>query len=124
MSRPTHNAVFDCVVYAQYLINMHGPAAHCLQEVRRGFVHLFASSRIILELQALPFKIPHQYGVTIEDASQLAEEIRKIGSIVDDAQPLYVHPIDSDDSEYINLALGTNSQLIISRDKHLLNLMD
>src|SRR5215212_482835 len=124
MSRPTHNAVFDCVVYAQYMINMQGPAAHCLEEVRRGFVRLFASSRILLEVQALPFKISRQYDITIEDAAQLAEEIRKIATIVDNAQPLYVHPIDPDDSEYINLALATNSELIVSRDRHLLNLMD
>src|SRR5437762_843801 len=114
MSRPTHNADFDCVVYAQSLINMHVPAAHGLAEPRKGNVHLFASSRILVEIRALPFKIPPKYGVTIEDAAQLAEEVRALGTIVDNAQPLYVHPIDPDDSEYIKVALATNSKLIIS----------
>ncbi|MCL2648674.1 MAG: hypothetical protein FWD61_17005 [Phycisphaerales bacterium] len=33
-------------------------------------------------------------------------------------------PFDADDSHCINLALATRSQLVVSRDKHLLNLMD
>lgn len=38
--------------------------------------------------------------------------------------PLYTHPFDPDDSHYVNLAVATNSRLIVSRDRHLLNLMD
>src|SRR5213594_3028737 len=124
MNRPKHDAVFDCVVYAQFLINMDGPAAHCVEEARKGYVHLFASPHILSEIRALPFKLPPKYKVTIEDAAQLAEEVRSIGTIVDSPQRLYAHPIDPDDSEYINLALATNCRLVISRDKHLLNLMD
>src|SRR5258705_493398 len=49
---------------------------------------------------------------------------KRIATIVEDAPPIYTHPIDPDDSIYINLAVATQSMLIISRDRHLLNLMD
>ena len=35
-----------------------------------------------------------------------------------------IHPIDPDDSHYVNLALHAEAGVIVSRDKHLLNLMD
>ena len=54
----------------------------------------------------------------------LRKKFVAIGTIVDDAQPLYAHPIDPADSEYVNLALAADAKLIVSRDKHLLNLMD
>jgi predicted nucleic acid-binding protein len=54
----------------------------------------------------------------------LADEISAIATIVDSAPPIYTHPTDPDDSAYVNLALATESKLIISRDRHLLNLMD
>jgi len=36
----------------------------------------------------------------------------------------YTHPVDPKDSAYINLALATDSELVVSRDRHLLSLMD
>jgi predicted nucleic acid-binding protein len=37
---------------------------------------------------------------------------------------VYQHPIDPKDSHYVDLAIASNSKLIVSRDKHLLNLMN
>lgn len=34
------------------------------------------------------------------------------------------HPFDPDDSAYVNLALKADARLIVSRDRHLLNLTD
>ncbi len=34
------------------------------------------------------------------------------------------HPLDRDDSEYVNLAIVADAKLIVSRDKHLLGLND
>jgi predicted nucleic acid-binding protein len=124
MSSTPHRAVFDCVVFAQFLISPRGPATHCFEQVRRGRVQLFANTYIIHEILALPLKIPRRYGITLEDAVELADEVREIATIVDDAPSVYVHPVDPSDSTYIDLALATASKLIISRDRHLLNLMD
>jgi len=124
MSASAHRAVFDCVVFAQALISTNGPAAECIERVRRKRVVLFASASILREIRELPYKISPRHGVTVEQAEQLANEVTRIATIVEDAPPIYTHPIDPDDSIYINLAVATQSMLIISRDRHLLNLMD
>ena len=36
----------------------------------------------------------------------------------------YTRPTDPKDSAYVNLALATNSELVVSRDRHLLMRMD
>ena len=124
MSFSQHRAVFDCVVFAQALISTNGPAAECIERVRRKQVALFASTSILTEIRELPYKISPHHGVTVDQAEQLAREVTRIATIVDDAPTIYTHPVDPDDSMYINLAVATQSKLIISRDRHLLNLMD
>ena len=52
------------------------------------------------------------------------QEVSTFGQIVSNVTPTYVHPIDPDDSHYIDLALAAGASLITSRDRHLLNLMD
>src|SRR3954469_9927433 len=124
MSKPSHRAVFDCVVFAQALISTSGPAAECIQQVWQNRVQLFASSAILQEIRELPLKIPARHGVTIKLAERLADKVRAHAIIVDDAPRVYTHPIDPDDSMYVDLAVATQSKLIVSRDRHLLNLMD
>lgn len=124
MMRPRHYAVYDCVVFAQALINPNGLAAECVEQAHRGRVRLFISPYVLHEIRELPSKIPPKYGVTPEQAGELADEIVTFATVVNDAPPIYTHPHDPDDSHYIDLAVATHSKLIISRDRHLLNLMD
>ena len=37
---------------------------------------------------------------------------------------VYQHPVDPDDSHYVNLAVKAEARLIVSRDRHLLMLAD
>jgi len=53
----------------------------------------------------------------VRDVSTFAE-------MVDAVPPRYLHPIDPDDSHYIDLALAANAKLIVSWDNHLLSLTD
>jgi putative PIN family toxin of toxin-antitoxin system len=119
-----HLVVFDCVVFAQALINRRGPAAFCVEQVFRGRLHLHISPYILDEIREIPYKIPVRFGITIDRAAELADQMKFVATVVDDAPVVYTHPIDPDDSAYVNLAIATNSKLIISRDRHLLNLMD
>ena len=42
--------------------------------------------------------------------------------MIQDVPHVFDHPIDPDDSGYVDLALATGTKLIVSRDRHLLGL--
>lgn len=62
--------------------------------------------------------------MTAERAEGLVLDLAKYARFVEDVPSVYINPVDRDDSHYINLAAATCSNVIVSRDAHLLNLMD
>jgi predicted nucleic acid-binding protein len=123
MSDRVHRVVYDCVVYGQALINPRGPAAQCIEEAARKRVRLYISDFVVNEIRALPLKIRSRI-ITFEQTDGLADKLMQFAILVKDVPPVYTHPVDADDSGYINLALLTGSNLIVSRDRHLLGMMD
>ena len=123
LGRP-ERVVFDCPVYAQALINPTGPAAECLRACQNRRLLLFISSYVIQEIRELPGKVKSRLGVTQGRVEALVQDLIKYAELVEHVPDVYSHPIDPDDSHYINLAAVTDSRLIVSRDRHLLNLMD
>jgi putative PIN family toxin of toxin-antitoxin system len=124
MTRSIHHVVYDCVVFAQALINPGGPSGSCVDRARQGEVQLFVSEYTIGEIRELDRKIPSRYGVTRQQLDDLADQVILFGTFVSVVPSVYLHPHDPDDSHYVDLAIATNSTLIVSRDRHLLNLMD
>ncbi|HEX4796344.1 MAG TPA: putative toxin-antitoxin system toxin component, PIN family [Humisphaera sp.] len=118
------NVVFDCNVFAQALISPRGPAAACVAHAQLGRLVLFVSDYVLQEIRELPQKLKPQLGVSPELIERFIQDIAKYARVVDDVPNVYTHPHDPDDSHYVNLAVATESQLIVSRDRHLLNLMD
>lgn len=51
-------------------------------------------------------------------------DVKKYATLVVDVPDVYQYPIDPKDSHYVNLALAANARLIVSRNNHLLGLMD
>src|ERR1041385_7648011 len=123
MSDRFHQVVFDCVVYGQALINARGPAAECIEQARQGRVRLYISDFILTEIRELPAKIRSKH-VSFAQAERLITALMEFTVLVKDVPVVYTHPVDPEDSAYINLALVTESKLIISRDHHLLGMMD
>jgi putative PIN family toxin of toxin-antitoxin system len=116
--------VFDCPIYAPALINPRGPAAACVTHAQNRLLVLFVSDYVLNEIRELPGKLKVRLGVTPEAVERFIHDLAKYAQPVDDVPEVYVHPWDADDSHYINLALATRSRLVVSRDKHLLGLMD
>jgi putative PIN family toxin of toxin-antitoxin system len=124
MSDESRRVVFDCNIFVQALINVRGPAAECVRCAQRGEIALFVSPFVLIEIREIHEKLPPKYGVTAEETERLATSLLTYATLITDIQELYIHPRDPDDSHYINLALATNAELIVTRDRDLLSLMD
>ena len=124
MIAPTDKVVLDCVVYAQALINPRGPAGRCIELARQGRFWLIASTYVHGEIRELPSKIRASLGVSAERIERLIAEVASCSVVVENVPAVYAHPVDPDDSHYIDLAIVTDAQLIVSRDRHLLELID
>jgi uncharacterized protein len=115
--------VYDCNIFAQALMNPIGPAGACVEAALDGRVLLYVSEFVLSEIRAIPSKpTPSKAGVTLRKAENLIQQLLVSAEYVPDVPVQYVHPIDEDDSGYINLALITEAELIVSRDRHLINL--
>jgi putative PIN family toxin of toxin-antitoxin system len=115
--------VFDCNVFAQALLNPDGPSGVCLQAMIDIPKRLLVSEWVIQEITELPDKGPLRgLGVSEKRVAGLVATLGDIAARIDDPPAVFEHPIDEDDSAYINLAIAGAADLIVSRDKHLLNL--
>lgn len=124
MPAEAERVVFDCVVYAQAIINPDGSAGACLDLCRKGALSLCVSDYVLGEIRELPGKLTPRLQITDAKIEQLVADVlsfsRRVGSVPD----VYVLQRDADDSHYINLALAAHAKLITSRDRDLLDLMD
>jgi putative PIN family toxin of toxin-antitoxin system len=123
MSEAWERVVFDCNVFAGGLINPTGSAGECIERVLDGELLLFLSEFVIGEIRRIPQKeTPSRLGVTNEKVEALLSRLLPIAHLVENPPSVYQHPIDPKDSHYVDLAVASNAKLIVSRDKHLLNL--
>ena len=124
MNETTPRVVYDCNIYVQALINLNCPASRCVEMAREGKALLFISPFVLAEIRELHEKLPAKYGITAETTDELARYVAAIATIILDIPEVYQHPFDPDDSHCVNLAAKTGSGAIVSRDRHLLNLVD
>lgn len=124
MNGTTPRVVYNCNIYVQALINLNGPASRCVETAREGNALLFVSPFVMAEIREIHEKLPAKYGVSAEQTDELARYVASFATIISDIPDTYLHPFDPDDSHYVNLAAKTESRLIVSRDRHLFNLMD
>jgi putative PIN family toxin of toxin-antitoxin system len=118
------DVVFDCNVFAQAMINPKGPGGRCVASVLAGRLRLFWSDYVLAEIRRIAVKpTPRKLGVTPELIDRFLTPLLPVVVRVAAPPSIYQHPFDPKDSHYIDLAVATNSSLIASSDKHLLNLM-
>jgi len=123
MSNEAERVVFDCNIYAAALINPMGSSAQCVERVLDGHLMLFWSEIVLGEIRRIPAKdTPRKMGVTDEKVESLLARLIPVAHLVENPPSVYQHPIDPKDSHYVDLAVASDAKLIVSRDKHLLNL--
>lgn len=117
--------VFDCNVFLQYLLNKDGPGGRCIELALTTKVQLCLSPDILAELRELPEKeVGIERGIDPEIIDRLIKALLAVSILLEVVPDSFRHPIDEDDSIYINLAIAAGAQLIVSRDRHLLGLAD
>ncbi|HUO10329.1 MAG TPA: putative toxin-antitoxin system toxin component, PIN family [Phycisphaerae bacterium] len=120
---PLH-AVLDCMVFAQTLINPRGPAGECIERGSRGEFLIVVSPAIVTEILELPRKLPSKFAITDDKINAFMSELLPSCVVVHQVPHVFDHPIDPDDSPYVDLAIAASAELIVSRDRHLLGLND
>jgi putative PIN family toxin of toxin-antitoxin system len=93
-------------------------------KAQSGDVALFVTEFILNEIRESHRKIPGKYGVTGEQTEALAAGIVTIATVVDQVPVVFTYKRDPDDAHYVNLAVAARANLIVSRDKDLLDLAD
>ena len=125
MSEAVERVVFDCNIFAQTLITPSGNAGQCVERVLDGRVSLYWSDYVLEEIRRIPAKpTPKRLGVTPDQSELLISRLMPVAHLVENPPSVYQHPIDPKDSHYVDWAVASNAKLIVSRDKHLLNLMN
>jgi len=124
MTQAPPRVEFDCNIFVQSLINLNGPAGRCIEKAKERSVLLFVSPYVLAEIREIHLKTPAKYGITAAQTDELVRAITSFALIATNVPRVYRHPHDPDDSHYVNLALKTGARLIVSRDKHLLMLVD
>ncbi len=123
MNEPLDRVVFDCNIFAQALISPTGSSGECVERVLDGQALLFWSEYVLQEIRRIPEKqTPRRLGVTTDKVEALIVRLAPLAHLVKDPPSVYQHPLDPKDSHYVDLAVASDAKLIVSRDKHLLNL--
>lgn len=118
--------IFDCNVLLQAIMNRQGPAAECLNIAATGDLLLFTCSEIITELRDVLSR-PSITKLIIDHSPDSIEafiaEVLKVSTFVDDPPDLFALSRDHDDEIYLNLAIETEADFIVTWDKDMLDLM-
>lgn len=114
--------VFDCSVTARALINPRGAAGSCLNAAISKRLLLVTSAYVLSEIRELPSKLNPRLGVTDEKIDRLIADMTKYAEFVTVVPSVFVLESDPDDSHYVDLALCSGAQALVSSDKHLLAL--
>lgn len=124
--RKTLTVVFDCMVFLQGLIKETGPAVRCLELFELKAFKLFVSDEILDEIADVLMrpKLQERYSLlTKERADKLVETLKQKATVIKSVPKKFSYSRDPKDEKYINLAVESEADYIISRDKDLLDLM-
>jgi putative PIN family toxin of toxin-antitoxin system len=122
----TPRAVFDCMVFLQGAGRPAGPARACFRLVDEGKVVLCLSPGILTEVRDVLTRPKTQKKFPLLTPAWVEEFIENAkckAMVISEVPKVLALERDPKDEPYLNLALATASQYLVSRDKDLLDLM-
>ncbi|MCI0388790.1 MAG: putative toxin-antitoxin system toxin component, PIN family [Acidobacteria bacterium] len=118
--------VFDCNIFVQMFLNPNGSAGACKELAEKGKVILFVSQAILAEVADVLIRPRFKKlfpALTIERIEAFIEEIAAISVPITNVPEEFRYERDPEDEPYINLAIVTGANYVVSLDKDLLDLM-
>jgi uncharacterized protein len=102
-----------------------GKPAAIVQAAEQGKVTVFISEQIIEEInQVLAYpKIARIYQTTTVGKNELMQQVLKIGKIVKVTSKVEVIEAHASDNKFLECALDSKADYVVSGDKHLLNVV-
>ena len=119
-------AVFDCMVFLQGAGRPAGPARACFRLVDEERVTLCLSAEILTEVREVLSRPRTQQKFPLLSPEWVETFIRNAESkavVMAEVPRAFTLERDPKDEPYLNLALATGAQYLVSRDKDLLDLM-
>ena len=121
------SAVFDCNIFLQAAVRDTGPSFACLAAVEAGLVQLVISPAVIAEIEqvlnreSMQHKFPQLVPKIVDE---YISRIIALAVVKNKIPQAFFFPRDPKDEPYINLAIASKVEYLVSRDKDLLDLMD
>ncbi|MDQ3255092.1 MAG: putative toxin-antitoxin system toxin component, PIN family [Acidobacteriota bacterium] len=118
--------VFDCNVLLQAAAREKSVAAKCLNLAECGRIQLFVSKEVLAEVEDVlnrPEIRAHFPDLNDEIVGAFLKRLQNFSALVRLVPKKFSYPRDEDDEPYINLAVASGADFVISRDRDLLDLM-
>lgn len=122
----TARVVFDCMVFLQGATRPAGSARACFQIVEDGLATLCISPEILAEVGDVllrPELVKRFPALSPEWVTEFVESFANKALVVPDVPIAFTLPRDPKDEPYVNLAVATQAEFLVSRDRDLLDLM-
>jgi putative PIN family toxin of toxin-antitoxin system len=114
------------MVFLQAAAKPLGPAGACIDRAEKGHVELLVSTEIVEEVRDVLNRpaIQRKFRtLTPERAADIIARVERVAVIFDPVPNAFSFCRDPKDSMYLNLAIAGSAELVVSRDKDLLDLM-
>jgi putative PIN family toxin of toxin-antitoxin system len=115
------------MIYLQAAIRHGGPAAAVLRWCESGQITFFVSEDILNEVRDVllrPEVRRKNRNLTQERVEEFLAHLSEKAVLVTEVPSLFSYERDPKDEKYVNLAVATHAQYLVSRDKDLLDLMN
>jgi putative PIN family toxin of toxin-antitoxin system len=116
--------VFDCNVFLQALAAPNGPSGRCVQLALDERIELIISPVAVRELAdvAARPRVAAKLRLSAGQVFAFVTAIEVAATSVDAVPEVFQYARDPDDAHYVNLALSSQAQVLVSRDRDLLAL--
>ncbi len=119
-------AVFDAMCYLQAVTHHDGPAWAVMALSDSGLLKIIASEETLKEVVDILSRpnLVKKFPSLIERRGLFLAVIRTVAEVRPDPPKAVSLPRDPKDEPYLNLAVASGAAYLVTRDKHMLDLMD